>query len=113
MPLINLTPHPIAIYGPDRSLEDGPAEVIPPSGKVARVAAIELGTNLSSYSGRSYELVQYGHVHDLPAKEPDTDYIVSLVVALACHRGDLLAPLDEVRNESGTVVGCRFLQRAC
>lgn len=113
MPLVNLTPHPVAIYGPERTIADGPAEVIPPSGTVARVAVIELGTNLSRYSGRSYELVEYGHVHDLPPREPETDYIVSLVVALACHRDDLLAPFVEVRNGEGTMVGCRFLQRVC
>lgn len=112
MALVNLTPHPIAIYG-NRPVEDGPGEVIPPSGKVARVATIELGTNLSNQSGRSYELVEYGHVHDLPPKDPCTDYIVSLVVALACHRGDLLAPFVEVRNEQGTMIGCRYLQRIC
>jgi hypothetical protein len=112
MSLVNLTPHPIAIYA-NRPVEDGPAEVIPPSGKVARVATIELGTNLSPHSGRSYELVEYGHVHDLPQPEPGTDYIVSLVVALACHRGDLLAPFVEVRNDEGTMIGCRFLQRVC
>lgn len=111
MTLINLTPHPIALYGPRRTLEDGPAEIIPPSGKVARVATIELGTGLSKHSGRSHELVEYGHVHDLPLRAEGTDYIVSLVVALACHRDDLLAPFVEVRNADGTMVGCRFLQR--
>jgi hypothetical protein len=109
--LVNLTPHPIAVYGPERTIADGPEEVIPPSGTVARVAVIELGTSLSPQSGRRCELVEYGHVHDLPPREKDTDYIVSLVVALACHRGDLLAPFAEVRNDEGTMVGCRFLQR--
>jgi hypothetical protein len=87
--------------------------VIPPSGKVARVATIELGTGVSNNSGRMFEWVQYGHVHDLPQPEPGTDYIVSLVVALACHRDDLLAPYVEVRNSDGTMIGCRFLQRIC
>lgn len=113
MTLVNLTPHPIAIYGPDRSVDDGPQEVIPPSGTVVRIATIDLGTNLSNQSGRAYELVEYGHAHDLPAREPGTDYIVSLVVALAVHRDDLLAPYVEVRNDEGTMVGCRFLQRVC
>ncbi len=112
MVLVNLTPHPIAIYR-NRTLEEGPEETIPPSGIVARVAVIELGTSLSANSGRSYELVEYGHVHDLPQPAAGTDYIVSLVVALACHRGDLLAPFVEVRNADGTMVGCRFLQRVC
>jgi hypothetical protein len=113
MTLVNLTPHPVALYR-DRTLEDGPDEVIPPSGKVARVAVIELGTNLSAQSGRSYELVEYGHVHDLPQPQPGTDYVVSLVVALAARgRSDLLAPYVEVRDEQGTMIGCRYLQRVC
>jgi hypothetical protein len=111
MTLVNLTPHPIAIYG-NRSVEDGPSEVIPPSGTVARLATIELGSQV----GRSaaYELVEYGHAHDLPQPQDGTDYIVSLVVALAVHgRNDLLAPYLEVRNEQGTMIGCRFLQKVC
>ncbi len=110
--LVNLTPHPIAIYG-NRMPEEGPQEVIPPSGTVARVAMIELGSQLSRWSGRQYELVEYGHVHDLPIRTAQTDFIVSLVVALACKRDDLLAPYIEVRNEEGTMIGCRFLQRVC
>lgn len=112
MSLINLTPHPVSIYG-NRPAEDGPEEVIRPSGTVARIATIELGTNTSARSGRKYELVEYGHAHDLPPRQAGTDYIVSLVVALACHRDDLLAPYIEVRNAEGTMIGCRYLQRVC
>jgi hypothetical protein len=113
MPLVNLTPHPVAIYR-NRGVEEGPEEVIPPSGTVARIATIDLGTSLSNHSGRAYELVEYGHAHDLPQPVAGTDYIVSLVVALACHgRGDLLAPYVEVRNGQGTMIGCRYLQRVC
>jgi hypothetical protein len=111
--LINLTPYPVNIYG-NRELAEGPDEVIEPSGTVARVAQIELGTNWSHRSGVAYEYVQYGHVHDLPQPRPDADYIVSLVVALAARgRDDLLAPFVEVRNDEGTMVGCRYLQRVC
>lgn len=109
--LVNLTPHPIAIYG-NRAVDEGPAEVIPPSGTVARLATIELGTNLGPSS--AYELVEYGHAHDLPRPQPGTDYIVSLVVALAVRgRDDLLAPYVEVRNDEGTMIGCRYLQKVC
>jgi hypothetical protein len=107
MTLINMTPHPVAIYR-NNTLEEGPVEVIPPSGTVVRLATIELGTQMQY--GASYELVEYGHAHDLPPKQPDTYLIVSLVVALAVHRGDLLAPFIEVRNADGTMVGCRYLQ---
>ncbi len=110
MTYVNLTPHPIAIYR-NRSVEEGPDEVIEPSGTVARVATIDLGTQVSNTA--VYELVEYGHVHDLPPKRDGIDYIVSLVVALACHRDDLLAPYVEVRNAEGTMIGCRYLQKVC
>jgi hypothetical protein len=112
--LVNLTPHPINIYG-NRDASEEPEEVIPVSDKgSARVAVIELGTNLSQHSGRYYELVEYGHIENLPQPVPGTDYIVSLVVALAARgRDDLLAPYAEVRDARGTMIGCRFLQRVC
>jgi len=101
---MNLTPHPIHIYG-NRKVEDGPIETINPSGRVARLATIELGSN------NGYELVEYGHAHDLPQPVIGVYYIVALVVALAVHRDDLLAPYVEVRNEEGTMIGCRYLQK--
>ena len=110
MTLVNLTPHPIAIYG-NNPVEDGPKEVIAPSGTVTRIATIDLGTQVSNTA--VYELVEYGHAHDLPQPADGTDYIVSLVVALACHRDDLLAPYVEVRNGEGTMIGCRYLQKVC
>ncbi|MEV5350405.1 hypothetical protein [Streptomyces achromogenes] len=56
-----------------------------------------------------WELVEYGHAHDLPPARDGLRYIVSLVVALALtdRRGDLLVPYREVRDASGTVIGCR------
>ena len=111
MTLINLTPHPVNLYG-NNPVGDGPKEVIPPSGTVVRVATIELGTQLGKSC--SYELVEYGHLDGLPAPQDGTTYIVSLVAALAARgRDDLLAPYVEVRNESGTMIGCRYLQRVC
>jgi hypothetical protein len=110
MTYVNLTPHPIAIYG-NNSIEAGPREVIPPSGTVARLATIELGTQYSNTA--VYEMVEYGKAHDLPPKRDGIDCIVSLVVALAVHRDDLLAPYVEVRNEQGTMIGCRYLQKVC
>ena len=104
MTLINLTPHAINLYR-GRSIEEGPDEVIPPSGDVARLATIELGGN------ELYELVEYGHANGLPARVQGVNYVVSLVVALAVHRDDLLAPWREVRNEQGTVIGCHALQK--
>ncbi|MFD4259949.1 hypothetical protein ACFWR9_20605 [Streptomyces sp. NPDC058534] len=108
--ILNLTPHPIRLYANER--EDGSddldpylREVIEPGPAPARLATIELG------GGMWPELVEFGHAQNLPPKRDGVHYIVSLVVALALadRRGDLLVPYREVRNASGTVIGCRSL----
>jgi hypothetical protein len=117
MTVFNLTPHPVVVYPPgtpDRvdTAECEPWETYEPELNPARLATIDLGTNLLR-GGPAVEYVEFGHVHDLPQPEPDTWFIVSLVVALAClpGRDDLLVPYREVRNQQGTIVGCRFLAR--
>ncbi|MFJ6579295.1 hypothetical protein ACIQMY_25450 [Streptomyces sp. NPDC091368] len=107
----NLTPHPIRVY--EWTREDGNDDldlqlkyVIDPEPKPARLATIELGTQ-----GDGTELVEYGHTENLPRKQDGYRYVVSLPVALAMapRRSDLLVPYQEVRNASGTVIGCRAL----
>lgn len=111
MKIENYTPHPVNVYG-HASVEGGPIFSYPPSGRVARVETIELGTQQGPDVW--YELVEYGHLEGLPIREAGTLYIVSLVAALAAKgRDDLLAPYIEVRNGSGTVIGCRYLQKVC
>ncbi|WP_318201025.1 hypothetical protein [Streptomyces sp. SCL15-4] len=108
--ILNLTPHPIRLYSAEREdgsddLESHLREVIPPEPIPARLATIELG------GGITFELVEFGHAQNLPPKRDGYQYIVSLVVALALadRRDDLLVPYREVRNSSGTVIGCRSL----
>ncbi|BBB01087.1 hypothetical protein RVR_8339 [Actinacidiphila reveromycinica] len=108
--ILNLTPHPIRLYGPDRvdgsdDLTEGLVETFPPEATPARLAMVELG------GGVHFEMVEYGHAENLPPRRDGVQYIVSLVVALALadRRPDLLVPYREVRNSSGTVIGCRSL----
>lgn len=108
--IVNLTPHPIRLYANDREdgsddLDAGLLEVLPPGGTPARLATIDLGMC------DGVELVEFGHAHDLPPARDGVRYVVSLVVAisLADRRSDLLVPYREVRNASGTVIGCRAL----
>jgi hypothetical protein len=122
--IVNLTPHPIRLYGfgaPDRfNLGDHePIEVIEPSGKVARLGENELGT--TRVHDVPVELVEYRpYKSALPDPDPlgtgygtyyGTYYVVSLVLALALNRGDLLVPYREIRNHDGTVIGARILAR--
>lgn len=122
--LVNLTPHPIRVYGwdaPDRFGSDDehePQWVIEPSGTVARIGEIELGTQHLRNCPVPVEYVEYRHANGLPAPHLlDSGmyavwYVVSLALALAAEdRGDLLVPYREVRNADGTVIGCRLLAR--
>lgn len=125
MSLTNLTPHPIRIYGwgvPERFAlgEHEPLHVIEPSGTVARIGEIELGTQSLRGVETSVEFVEFRHANGMPPKyenwDANTDwFIVSLALALslsgdkAWHRNDLLVPFREIRNHEGTVIGCRSL----
>ena len=116
MKLVNLTPHPIAIYASGDDWTAEPVAVIAPSGTVARIVDIDLGWGEGPYDGGSFPIThrEYGRLEGVPPREEGTQYIVSLVAALAAQgRDDLLAPFGEVRNDSGTMVGCRALQRVC
>lgn len=50
-------------------------------------------------------------VANLPATRPDTLLIVSRPLAMVTRRDDLVFPLDEVRDESGRIIGCRAFGR--
>lgn len=121
--LVNLTPHPIRIYGwdvPDRfNLGDHePHTVLEPSGTVARIGEIELGTQTLRGCDTSVEFVEFHHANGLPPKYDNWDanttwYVVSLALALSMvgehGRNDLLVPFREIRNPEGTTIGCRTL----
>lgn len=121
--IINLTPHNIDVYDP------GAPDVIRPhmrvpvrisiaaSGSVARIVEYERGTQRlkgAEALPAGVELVEFGHVVGLPDVRDRTWHVVSLATALALPaRPDLLVPWRQVRNEGGTVIGCRGLARPC
>jgi hypothetical protein len=127
MSITNLTPPPIRVYGwdvPERFTlgEHEPQYVIEPSGKVARIGEIELGTQSLRGCGTRVEFVEFHHANGLPpiyeSFDTNTDwYVVSLALALQMGalprerggRNDLLVPFREIRNPEGTVIGCRSL----
>jgi len=123
--IINLTPHAIDIYRagtPDvvTPATEAPVLTLPPSGNVARIREQRLpgepavyGTEVLDIKGLDGILdVAFGYVINLPPALPATWFVVSLACALAIpQRRDLLVPYEQVRNEGGTVVGCRRLAR--
>ncbi len=123
--LVNLTPHPIRIYPPETPDHINPHQfaaswTLPATERPARFGQVDLGTNWLDGCDVPVEYVEYARlVNPLPEENPGTWYVVPLVVALVLAyggslintRGDLLVPYREVRNEEGTVIGCRGLAR--
>ncbi len=110
---INLTPHAFTLYNSDKS------EVLmtlPGAPEMARVS--QSYVEIPSVGGYPVFRSEYGAVTGLPDPQPNTYYIVSLVVAQrldadGIHRTDILVPdtgAGAVRNESGGIVGTtRFM----
>lgn len=122
--IINCTPHVVDIYGvgaPNTITAGGPDPYrsLPPSGDVARLVENVANDGEPAPSASAAEsvdifVVEYGHVSGLPDPRAGVWYVVSLPVALALRaRADLLVPYRQVRNERGTVVGCRGFARPC
>lgn len=110
MKFINLTPHPIQIWDSEKNVI-----VYPVANPAARCKEECNLTNLIEDESGNFIRVgdlSYSYVYHLPEPQEDTFYIVSVLVAQACpDRDDLLVPYDLVRNENGSIMGCRSLVR--
>lgn len=104
MNLVNLTPHEITVI-----TDDGKEIKIPPSGRIARILTKD--EKVGEVNGISMYETKLVEVQDLPEPMPNTLFIVSVVVAEKVRRSDVLAPYSLVRDENGTVKGCRGLCR--
>lgn len=108
MKLVNKTPHAINI----RTMT-GQVLVLPPDPDPIRLEETrERAYILGSDSVAPVEVlhITYGTSQALPPVEQDTYYIVSQLVARAYpQRTDFLTPGPAVRDEQGTIVGCRGL----
>lgn len=103
MNIINLTPHAVNIY------TKAGIKTIAPSGVVARCAQQQI---LIGHIGDiDLYKTDFGEVSGLPEPQKDTFYIVSAVAANALRgrRSDVLIPFDPVRDEKGSIIGCRGL----
>lgn len=119
--VINLTPHPLYVYddttpeqGTELELAPGLLVTIPPAGRTARLRTHHMGfVDEVQVDGIPIDVegVAYGAVEGLPDPVQGVWYVVPLVTALAARRPDLLIPHRQVRNERGTVVGCKSFGR--
>lgn len=98
MQIINLTPHAINL----------PGRTIPPSGIVARVSVERRFAK--TIDGITVCKTTYGKTENLPEYQPDTYYIVSLLVRQANPEAiDLLSSGEVQRDSEGNIIGCMNL----
>lgn len=107
MKFVNLMPHAANLVTPD-----GAEFVIPPSGTVARCA---VQSTHEVIDGVRFARTIYGEASGVPDPQPDTIFIVSMLVAQQLKRPDVVSPdtgADCIRNEKGQPIAvrgfCRF-----
>jgi len=109
--VINLTPHDVVI------VDDSGKEIkrYLASGQVARVNT--QAEPIGEIDGIQVVRTKYGDVDGLPDKQPDTVYLVSLVVAQALRgsRTDVYVPDtgpgSVVRDDKGQIIGVKRLMQ--
>ena len=109
--LINLTPHPLTLIGPDGAVLLNQA----PDGPMARCTEDrqDVGTvPLPCGAAVPLRTVGFGAVTALPAPRAGVLYVVSRATAEAAGRDDVVYPDEQVRDDSGRIIGCRALARA-
>jgi len=107
--MINLTPHEVKIFDDQNNI----IATFPPSGQVARVSVKR--QKVGEVNGIPIYANKFGEVQNLPPPQPDTVYIVSILVLQACpQRSDLVAPdttpAGAIRDEQGKIIGVRGFQ---
>lgn len=109
--VLNYTPHdPLRIFVADEEVA-----ALPAAGDSVRLDEIAEPTGQLRIGGHDVPLVtmEYGRAEGLPDPVAGTVLVVSQLVCRAYpDRGDLVFPVDLVRNSAGDVVGCRGLARA-
>jgi len=98
--IYNTTPHPIKIVNKDM-------EVVLEIPKATDPLRMIEDSYFCGIIGE-YPLFKKSFIAvDLPIKEENTYYIVSLPIAQIFQRDDLLVPHDLVRDDNGNVIGCK------
>lgn len=104
MQLVNLTPHPLNVFG-----LNGAVTTLAPAGKAPRLAVSREARPSFEADGNTFAVVRptLGAVEGLPAPVKGTFFVVSALVAEAAKRPDLLSPGELVRDGAGNVIGCK------
>lgn len=97
--IINLTPHPVSIRR-----ADGTFLALPKCDNPARCAVTF--QDVTTADGIAVKRQVFGAVQNLPDPQDGTLFLVSLVVAQAANRSDLVSPGAAIRDANGVQIGC-------
>lgn len=102
MKIINCTPHEINV------VTDKGIVTYPKTDNVANIPVSPV--TKMTIGGVNIVDTEFGELTGLPDQQEDTMFIVSRMVKSAVpHRTDLLVPGIPVRDEKGTIIGCKNL----
>lgn len=111
--LINLTDHPVNLHTDLGKPGMHKILVIKPSGLVIRAKQKTEVLEKVTHDGQEISITStnYLPIENLPPPQPDTLYIVSMVVALKARgtRDDLVICNGLVRDKKGITIGCKSL----
>lgn len=100
--VVNLTPHAITVMDEN----DQVLVVYPPCGTFARLVSEFDAAQV--FGEVPLGALRFGQVDGLPEPQAGVMHLVSLLVKLAApNRPDLAVVVNEVRDKSGRIVGCR------
>ena len=102
--IVNLTPHALNVQG-----RDGATMVtIQPSGTVARCASASEVVETVLVDGVEIDISRtvFGEVSGVPAPQDGVVYAVSMLVASALRRADVVSPGSLLRDAEGRPLGC-------
>lgn len=97
--IINLTPHPVSIRR-----ADGTFLALPKCDNPARCSVTF--QDVTTADGIPVKRQVFGAVQNLPDPQDGTLFLVSLVVAQAANRSDLVSPGAAIRDANGVQIGC-------
>jgi len=101
--IINATPHTINVVNEQMEI----VATFEPSISVRVASTTQI---VGEICGIPLDTTVFGEVEGLPKYREDVYYIVSRLVKSALpDRKDLLCPGQQVRNETGQVIGCKSL----
>lgn len=99
MIIVNLTPHPVSVRR-----ADGTFLSLPKCDNPARCSVTF--QDVTTADDIPVKRQVFGAVQNLPAPQNDTLFLVSLVVAQASKRSDLVSPGAAIRDANGVQIGC-------